>query len=59
MSFILVVFVFGRLGLGIPFFMVNSSEVWEACPSISFFFARLGAALGVSSDFFPLVRDFF
>ena len=27
------------------------------CPSVSFFFARLGAALDVSGDFFPLVRD--
>ena len=37
--------------------MVSSSEVWVACPSVSFFFARLGAALGVSGDFFPLVGD--
>ena len=27
-------------------------------PSVSFFFARLGAALGVSGDFIPLVGDF-
>ena len=38
--------------------MVNSSEVWEACPSVSFFFARLGAALGVSGDFFTLIGDY-
>ena len=38
--------------------MVSSSEVRVACPSVSFFFARLGATLGVSSDFFPLIRDF-
>ena len=38
--------------------MVNASEVRVACPSVSFFFARLGAALGVSGDFFLLVRDF-
>ena len=38
--------------------MVSSFEVWVACPSVSFFFARLGAALGVSGDFFPLVRDY-
>ena len=38
--------------------MVNGSEVRATCPSVSFFFARLEAALGVSGDFFPLVRDF-
>ena len=38
--------------------MVSSSEVRVACPSISFFFTRLGAALGVSGDFLPSVRDF-
>ena len=38
--------------------MVSSSEVWVACPSVSFFFARLGAALGVSGDFFPLIGDY-
>ena len=38
--------------------MVDSSEVWEACPSVSFFFAHLGAALGVSGDFFPLIGDY-
>ena len=34
--------------------MVGSSEVRIACPSISFFFARLGGSLGV----FPNVEDF-
>ena len=38
--------------------MVSGSEVRVVCPSISFFFARLGAALGVFSDFLPLVGDF-
>ena len=38
--------------------MVNNSEVMVACPSVSFFFAHLGVALGVSGDFLPLVRDF-
>ena len=38
--------------------MVSSSEVWVACPSVSFFFARLGVALGVSGDFFPLIGDY-
>ena len=38
--------------------MVSSSEVWVACPSVSFLFDRLGAALGVSGDFFPLVGDY-
>ena len=38
--------------------MVSGSEVKAACPSMSFFFARLGAALGVSGDFLPLVGDF-
>ena len=38
--------------------MVSGSEVRVICPSVSFFFARLGAALGVSSDFLPLVGDF-
>ena len=40
------------------FFMVSGSEVWVICPSVSFFFARLGVALGVSGDFLPLVGDF-
>ena len=38
--------------------MVSSSEVWVACPSVSFFFARLGVALGVFEDFFPLIGDY-
>ena len=38
--------------------MVNSFEVRVACLSVSFFFARLRAALGVFSDFLPLVGDF-
>ena len=38
--------------------MVSGSKVRAACPSMSFFFAHLGAALGVSGDFLPLVRDF-
>ena len=38
--------------------MVSSSEVWVAYPSVFFFFARLGAALGVSGDFFPLIGDY-
>ena len=38
--------------------MVSGFEVRVACPSVSFFFARLGAAIGVSGDFLPLVGDF-
>ena len=38
--------------------MVSCFEVRVVCPSVFFFFARLGAALGVSSDFLPLVGDF-
>ena len=38
--------------------MVSGFEVRVACPSVSFFFALLGAALGVSGDFLPLVGDF-
>ena len=38
--------------------MVSGSKVRAVCPSVSFFFARLGAALGVSSDFLPFVGDF-
>ena len=38
--------------------MVSGSEVRVVCPSVSFFFARLGAALGVSGDFLLLVGDF-
>ena len=38
--------------------MVSGSEVRAAYPSVSFIFARLGAALSVSCDFFTLVGDF-
>ena len=38
--------------------MVNNFEVRVACPSISFFFAHLGASLGASHAFFPLVENF-
>ena len=38
--------------------MVSGSDVRVICPSVSFFFTRLGAALGVSGDFLPLVGDF-
>ena len=38
--------------------MVDSSEVRIHCPSISFLFACLGASLGVSRSFCPLVEDF-
>ena len=38
--------------------MVSSSEVRIACPSISFLFARLGAFLGVSHSFSPLIEGF-
>ena len=38
--------------------MVSGFEVRAICPSVSFFFARLGAALGVSGDFLPFVGDF-
>ena len=38
--------------------MVSGSEVKAICPSVSFFFACLGAALGVSGDFLPFVGDF-
>ena len=38
--------------------MVSGSEVKATCPSVSFFFARVGATLGVFSDFLPLVGDF-
>ena len=38
--------------------MVSGSEVKAICPSVSFFFACLGAVLGVSSDFLPFVGDF-
>ena len=35
--------------------MVSNSEARVACPLVSFYFALLGDALGVSSDFLPLV----
>ena len=38
--------------------MVSGFEVRAVFPSVSFFFARLGAALGVSGDFLPLLGDF-
>ena len=38
--------------------MVNSSEVRVACPSVSFFFAHLGASLGTSRVFLPSVANF-
>ena len=38
--------------------MVSGSKVRAVCPSVSFFFACLGAALGVSGDFLPFVGDF-
>ena len=38
--------------------MVSGSEVRAVYTSVSFFFARLGAALGVFSNFLPLVGDF-
>ena len=37
---------------------VDSSKVRIFCPSISFLFACLGASLGVSRSFCPLVEDF-
>ena len=38
--------------------MVSGFEVRVACPSVYFFCAHLGVALGVSGDFLPLVEDF-
>ncbi|KAM4109597.1 hypothetical protein ACJW30_03G131800 [Castanea mollissima] len=38
--------------------MVNSAEVRVTCPSVSFFFACLGASLGASCAFLPLVGNF-
>ena len=38
--------------------MNNSSEVSVACPSVSFFFVHLGASLGTSRVFLPLVANF-
>ena len=39
--------------------MFSSSKVRIVCPSISFFFVCLGATLGVSRIFFPLVEALF
>ena len=39
--------------------MVNGSEVRVVYPSVSFFFAHLGVALGVSGDFLPWLRIIF
>ena len=39
-------------------FMVGSTEVRVACPSISFLFACLRASLGVSRAFLSLIEDF-
>ena len=36
----------------------SGSKVRAVCPSVSFFFACLGDALGVSGDFLLLVGDF-
>ena len=38
--------------------MVNSCEVRVACPSVSFFFVRLGFSLGTSCVFLPSVTNF-
>ena len=38
--------------------MVSSSEARIPCPSISFLFVRLGASLGVSHSFSPLIEGF-
>ena len=38
--------------------MVNYSEITHLFPSISFFFARLGASFGFSGDHCPRVGDF-
>ena len=38
--------------------MVSGSKVRVVCPSISFFFAYLRAAIGVFGDFLPLVGNF-
>ena len=58
---VVVVHFFGFLGFKPPpfwFFMVSGSEVNVVYPSVSFFFARLRVALGVSDDLIPLVGDF-
>ena len=39
-------------------FSWSISEVRVACPLVSFFFACLGASLGASRAFFPLVENF-
>ena len=36
--------------------MVGSSEVRTLCPFVLFLFVRLGASLGISHAFFPLVE---
>ena len=38
--------------------MVGSSEIRTLCPSVSFLFACLGASLGISRAFCPLVEGF-
>ena len=38
--------------------MISGFEVKAACPSVSFFFDRLRAALGVSGNFLPFVGNF-
>ena len=38
--------------------ILSSFEVRALCPSVSFLFARLGASLGISRNFYPLVKDF-
>ena len=38
--------------------MVSGSEIRAICPSVSFFFAHLGAVLGVFGNFLPFVGDF-
>ena len=38
--------------------MVSGSKVRVTCPLVSFFFALLGAVLGVSGDFLPSIGDF-
>ena len=39
--------------------MVSSSKVRIICPSVSFLFIGLGASLGVSYSFSPLIKGFF
>ena len=38
--------------------MVDYSNIRRTSPSVAFFFARLGASLGSSSDHYSRVRDF-